>query len=255
MTIKETYKCVFEYIQTALQSMTNQQAVAFFHGVLLDYQQHQATTPYEDSDVLAAMNHTSTSSFSRQHYTDGRCNLYLHDFHVLMIASLVLCKEGIPQQAVYDLCNQYSGVLTCILHNSLRKLACYYIIHAIGGIRYSEWHMQVASLEILYTSMSNTIDSDLFAIQLAARTLNPNEVVKEMILYFGDELAIGMGPEDASLSVGKTQMMSYWISCLLSVLYARNMINHDQNVGIKAREGMTMKLNEHSRSRRQLNVE
>lgn len=254
MTIKETYKCVFEYIQTALRSMTNQQAIAFFHGVLLDYQQYQSATPYEDSGVLAAMDTTSTSSLSHQHYTEGRCSLYLHDFNVLMITSLVLSKEGIPQQAVYDLCNQYSGVLTCILHNSLRKLTCYYVIHAIGGIRYSEWHLQTASLETLYTSMNNTMDSDLFAIQLAACTLNANEVVKEIILYFGDELAIGMGPEQPSLSVGKAQMMSYCISCLLSVLYARNMMNNDQKVGIKELRRVT-KMNKYSQYRRPLDVE
>ena len=200
--------------------MSDAQIVAFVHGCLNDYERYMENW-VDEAELWQLERYTD--------YTEGRCITHANDYLLLCILSLVLHRGSIAEQ-VYAKCHDYSRVLRCVLHNSLRCLCCSFFLSAVDENRFNKSQFDVSENDTRCIEIVSMYDCYIMAIQLAFRVLNSDVVLQDIIAFFGDDLALGIGDTNESKTKGKETMMVYCVICLLSVLTSRNLIVYDLSV-------------------------
>ena len=218
-------------VSSHLQSMNDDELVAYIDFELAEYARRMDSHEYSDDRVLQTME-------LLPHTMNGCCLLHLHDYHLLPILChlfRLLTRSSFALRRVSTLpritalLQQRESVLKCTLSNALHVLYFLHYIHALGSVRFNRVQEFFMFFFSLYSSTVTPTDISLFAIQLCFRVLNPDDVYRDCLAFFMSGLREGLHDANPDVPTGMETMMTYFFFCLLSVVYDRNVISFDKD--------------------------
>lgn len=218
---QQTEDIFIKWVASESKKWTSEQTVAFLERSLSDYDRKQQECVYDDARLMA-------SQKSYTDYMEGRCYVHAHDYYLLNVLAVLLNTQEEAQ--CIAVCKKHPSVFTTLLNNSIRCLCCIHACQALGFERYRKWHESIVYYDVVLTSRFTIVDFYLYAIQLALRVLDPDQVVLDIIAFHANDLRLGLGENNEDKSVGKEWMLSYCVFTILSVLFTQNVFRLDNQV-------------------------